>query len=1605
MTTESPTGPASTGRPTGTIPTLTTSPTGTTTESPITPTPTTEETAPPTGTTTSLPTITTESPTGKSSTGSPTGMIPSLTGSPTGIKTASPSTPSPTTGENTTPPGTVVTIPPTGSTGSPTEVSSTGSPTGTFRTFTTGSPTDSPVTGTPTGSNIPTAWPTDSPSISPTGTTATIIPATGAPTRVGETLTPTASTTTGTPTGTPGTGSPTGAPVTSSPTTTTTGTPSSVKICYPEVVLEEETFETSDSSEPWSGGSLFDSETSGQFLGLLDDENPQMSNTYEIPLFSGPEQEGAKSGIQWTRVTPEESISVNDGPTDDTKHTISLTIPSDLIEDDSPTSLTLGFQVDSPNPNSEESYGVDDLKITALYTCEKTESPSAVTTGAPTSTTGTPTGSPVNVEPGPPPKTSSPTGKTVIAPSASPSDVPLSKYCEISIEPVAGTETFEIVPIEVASTDGETISFDVFELLTTEGDGDLSWMAAVYTAVDETVTCDERLQPQWGSNDMSYSALCVEGYANVELYFHGLLDSGDPDLLPEGCEGLEAVVEKRTAAFMVTIPCDPSCYKSEAPNTVAPIETDPTASPVTPSPTDGTPSAQPSWVEKGEAIETNSPSAMPSWIERGGSLETNVPSSGPSTSPTTREPTTPEPSTATTEIPSYNPSLVPTTTSAIPTTSSEPSASMSDEPSSGPSETPSSGPTAVVSENPTVSMPPTVSMEPTSSTVPSAVPSVDPTGTSSASPTGSPSASPSAAPSVKECYDEEVVVVDENFESFDSSESWNGGSLFNSETGSQFLGLLGTENPEITNTYEIPLSSPPEQDGANSVTVSFTLYQLDSSDSSTTFYAVINDEPIEFGNMDPTGSLPGSSQSGSTDSGIKWTRVTPEESLSINDGSEDDKKHTITLTIPSSLIEDDTPTSLTVGFQVDSTNPTSEESYGIDDLTITAVYICGTEAPTSDPSASPTVVPSDRPSGLPSASPSAAPSVKECYDEEVVVVDESFESSDSSESWNGGSLFSSETGGQFLGLLGTQNPEMTNTYEIPVSSPPQEDGANNVTVSFTLYQLDSSDSSTTFYAVINGEPIEFGSMDPTESLPGSSESGSTDSGIKWTRVTPEESLSINDGSEDDKKHTITLTIPSSLIEDDKPTSLTVGFQVDSTNPTSEESYGIDDLTITAVYICGTEAPTSDPSASPTVVPSDRPSGLPSASPSAVPSKECYDEVVLEEEDFESSDSSGSWNGGSLFNSVTSTQILGLLGTQNPEVTNSYEIPVSFGGDEVGAYAVTVNFTIYQLDSSDSSTKFYAVINDENIDFGNMNPTESLPGGMESGSTDSGITWTRVTPEESLSINDGSVDDKKHTIALTIPSSMIEEEAPTSLALGFLVDSPNPNSEETYGVDDLTITSFYTCVKTRTVEKEPTATPSVVPSPIPSNTPSSVPSVSPSGSPSAGPSVSPSQEPTGGPTIRPSQSPSQEPTGGPTIRPSESPSQQPTGGPTIRPSQSPSGQPTGGPTLRPSESPSGQPTGGPTPSPSESPSGVPSESPSGQPTEGPTPSPSASPSEVPSESPSSQPTGGPTLRPSESPSGQPTGGPTPRPSESPSGVPSESPSGQPTGGPTPGPVTF
>ncbi|CAB9526726.1 hypothetical protein SEMRO_1876_G303070.1 [Seminavis robusta] len=170
--------------------------------------------------------------------------------------------------------------------------------------------------------------------------------------------------------------------------------------------------------------------------------------------------------------------------------------------------------------------------------------------------------------------------------------------------------------------------------------------------------------------------------------------------------------------------------------------------------------------------------------------------------------------------------------------------------------------------------------------------------------------------------------------------------------------------------------------------------------------------------MNPTGD--GEPQSGTTDSGIQWTRVTPEESLSVNAGPTDDKKHTS----PPPQLEHP------VASQAQPANRVS--CYQFATTTTTGLIFC-----------------------------------QICYPE-VVLEEETFETSDSSEPWNVAAFLTGDFC-QFLGLLDDENPQMSNTYEIhcPLD---QREGAKEVLESSPCTSLIRR-SSTKFYAVINDEPL------------------------------------------------------------------------------------------------------------------------------------------------------------------------------------------------------------------------------------------------------------------------------------------------------------------------------------------------------------------------------------------------------------------------------------------------------------------------------------------------------------------------------------------------------
>ncbi|CAB9501811.1 expressed unknown protein [Seminavis robusta] len=199
-------------------------------------------------------------------------------------------------------------------------------------------------------------------------------------------------------------------------------------------------------------------------------------------------------------------------------------------------------------------------------------------------------------------------------------------------------------------------------------------------------------------------------------------------------------------------------------------------------------------------------------------------------------------------------------------------------------------------------------------------------------------------PGNKLCYPE-VVIVEEDFESDGSVDSWTGGSVSRREDGSQFLGLLGQGNSQIYQEFEIPLSANEEDPTeANSVTIQFSLYMLDKWTPPDKVFVVVNGISVDLGELESTSTgEPASGEAG----GITWESIPPNRGISIMKNETNvEKQHTILLTIPNEVLDN---SKMTLSFQASASKPISEESAGIDDLVITGFYECEESAAPSVP--------------------------------------------------------------------------------------------------------------------------------------------------------------------------------------------------------------------------------------------------------------------------------------------------------------------------------------------------------------------------------------------------------------------------------------------------------------------------------------------------------------------------------------------------------------------------------------------------------------------------------------------------------------------------------
>ena len=315
------------------------------------------------------------------------------------------------------------------------------------------------------------------------------------------------------------------------------------------------------------------------------------------------------------------------------------------------------------------------------------------------------------------------------------------------------------------------------------------------------------------------------------------------------------------------------------------------------------------------------------------------PSASPTTgSPTTGSPTTGSPTTGSPTVTPGSPSASPT--SAAPTTGA-----------------PTTG--APTTGSPTVT-PGSPSGSPTTASPTTSSPTVTP---------GSPSAAPTVAtPAPTMGCVPEVVIEDEDFQGAGSTveTEWTSGSTTDEPGFTEFLGRLGEGSEETSRTIPVPRASGPDEEMmADSVTIEFTLYQIDEWTPEDKFSVVINGVTIDLGEMvQNSTSVP----LGGDEQGITWQRQTSAQGADLGFGSGPDKTHLVNLTVPAALLldEDDDEMLLTILFRADTpSGPIGALSAGVDDLVITAYYPCATPGPTAAPSTgSPTVTP-----GSPSASP------------------------------------------------------------------------------------------------------------------------------------------------------------------------------------------------------------------------------------------------------------------------------------------------------------------------------------------------------------------------------------------------------------------------------------------------------------------------------------------------------------------------------------------------------------------------------------------------------------------------------------------------------------
>ena len=150
------------------------------------------------------------------------------------------------------------------------------------------------------------------------------------------------------------------------------------------------------------------------------------------------------------------------------------------------------------------------------------------------------------------------------APSTHMSSSPTSMKCERS--PRDEYHDLEVFPITIIEADGESVSFEVSQVLTTNCS--VSWLATSYQSDDSVQRCDSQTDVV-PDQAFVYEAKCSNNVAKVILYAQDpTFDSLDNITVPAVCGGANNGQDAHFVSYSFALPCDCPDHLSGAPSMV-----------------------------------------------------------------------------------------------------------------------------------------------------------------------------------------------------------------------------------------------------------------------------------------------------------------------------------------------------------------------------------------------------------------------------------------------------------------------------------------------------------------------------------------------------------------------------------------------------------------------------------------------------------------------------------------------------------------------------------------------------------------------------------------------------------------------------------------------------------------------------------------------------------------------------------------------------------------------------------------------------------------------------------------------------------------------------